>query len=1719
LRAMMSQQQPSRFEEKSVQLLDRMTSIMVRAANNPADSKTEGDYSTTCFDAAMMLREMLQCWKSKAFHQCCRNSLLVRLARVRATLKTSMTQKILQQELKMKTTKGKWKHVVLSLEPGRIIMKDSHGSGQELLGIDKILSVNLNNAECRAEFEICYGAESYLFRVAHIVQRCLWMHAILRERQICRIDSFVNEQSLEFREALLKAITETEEPVKIDVEQLQFLYAEYSEIMESEFAEKLKMEGVFGAVLEGKGCDGTDAALEFQRIGIQATKWDVEFELGRAKRMVVTQHEPGGMQFAFGSDEMIGLQYVDEKKECIVRIRIRDRKTTIAVDFADEESYRKFHLAMNWFTYDRPLRQFYHRRLLTHLLSIKFINSSSLRNRDSVHWLIEIIYKSSILAANTPSSMVAPRQQHHLIQLLYDISSRLDFTEADERRRYQSLVSILSTGTVEAESVADLDITQKLPKRPTSKDFNCPNGHCVILLAKTIEQVNGLEMMEAALNRHKIETSLWVLKTMFHLTNLRNSYHLCTTPTSRRQSSVMLEFRNGAHPFQYYVDLMPHKHSQRVLAVVYNMILGRSSTETHKKITEAIAPEIKRPELIPFLFRLIEGKMSSQKTVLEKFASMMVGKVENSTMLTRFPGCQSWFFPFLLQQTKGEDADKRRHIIKLAVVNIASIIAYDVMGNPVRDVFEMEAWKCIRLLLRFTKWNERGRNVLKMLLGSAGLIIANKVKDYMKKYEADAPQMWKKLARFYFVYCELLLNMPARYALELGEFKVAVDKKGRSLDRNCLVRVIDIGFKIKAAMAMGMGAEGGGNKVRNRIRFSTMVSFLHDVRQTMEKRVHIPGDRVALFNRAIHKLNRASVTMSSILTSSVKCAHCNVPDLLFEYSKSYFENKSAAAQPRARRTADHHAEAEDEEGSSSDDNEPPPPPPPRSPQISIHAASAGDMHDWERAESAQSGVSVMSNESSTDGMEGKYLKPDAGHKKSVSLDCGKREVTEKTAQMFQNIIASLRQKAESLSAKERKSQQDLSELKAELRAMREHERNRRETIKNEIQSPTPPPPPGMQQVVEACLSGSLRTIHRALKAGGLHEADEAGKTMLHHSVYGFNPSAVRAIIEAKGDVNRTDAKGRTALHYALEVGGGESGRQIVQLLLDSRADVDIADCNGLAALNVVSTTERCLSAMLSRHSSRGPSSAPSSSAGPSQSHLPVPDSARGDSSSDAKGTGVFGDDFWGKKSSSDLQQSASTIAPVGASSSSSSPSALKQQQSSLATTEHKGRGGGGGEGGGEGNVFDGGFWSSTTTAGGRPTTPPIASSRSMDSLSATQPLPSVPAGDGSSSSGRGEGAGKEQKKKQQQHGEGLEGEAGQLPKIKEEQANSVASLQQKSTGVTAVNASSTTASSANDLNDTSGQQKTEGGGGGVVLSSSMTATSRADTKHSSSSAYSSSSAGSGTDNKKTQQQSTATTTTTTTSTTTTAAATGGQGVVVNDGAAPVPEYRCTDDLHMQCKDLLGVIGRSYIFTQSINVKKKLLQSVIEKSGGLHEAKLDINVMRLMRTKLQRWQQLEDAIGSEMVEAFKETLLAPIRSMLPANAKLDAKESHSLLVMASGYGLGLLKYVAKYGVTARQKTSLRSVFWAVKETFDRCSKRKTEEKASAIQYLMSHDIFSKQIKVGNSDVDALVASVLYSKQGIQQGRTLVEGLRFATQKGQKYETFRGLIDRVRAHCNA
>eukprot|EP00471_Norrisiella_sphaerica_P008522 CAMPEP_0184502702 /NCGR_PEP_ID=MMETSP0113_2-20130426/51052_1 /TAXON_ID=91329 /ORGANISM="Norrisiella sphaerica, Strain BC52" /LENGTH=160 /DNA_ID=CAMNT_0026891999 /DNA_START=135 /DNA_END=613 /DNA_ORIENTATION=- len=153
------------FEDKSVQLVDRITNLMVKDLKEPVSSKDASDYSSACFDAAMILREMLQCWKSKQFHQCCRNSLLVRLARVRATIKQGFSQKILAQELKVKMVKGKWKHVYLSMEPGRIILKDTHGSAQEVLGIDRILSVTINDEDCRAEFEICYGAESYLFRV------------------------------------------------------------------------------------------------------------------------------------------------------------------------------------------------------------------------------------------------------------------------------------------------------------------------------------------------------------------------------------------------------------------------------------------------------------------------------------------------------------------------------------------------------------------------------------------------------------------------------------------------------------------------------------------------------------------------------------------------------------------------------------------------------------------------------------------------------------------------------------------------------------------------------------------------------------------------------------------------------------------------------------------------------------------------------------------------------------------------------------------------------------------------------------------------------------------------------------------------------------------------------------------------------------------------------------------------------------------------------------------------------------------------------------------------------------------------------------------------------------------------------------------------------------------------------------------------------------------
>uniref|UniRef100_A0A7S3ZDS9 Non-specific serine/threonine protein kinase n=1 Tax=Lotharella globosa TaxID=91324 RepID=A0A7S3ZDS9_9EUKA len=1696
-----------KLETKALQLVDRLTGLMVRDFKEDQSQvkKAAQDYSASCFDTAVMLREMLQCWSSKAFNQACRNSMNVRIARVNSVIKAAPAQKMLEQEMKVKIgVKGKWKHVVLSIEPGRMIMRDTHGGGLETFETDRILSTDLNNDDCRADFELYYGAENYIFRVANIMQRALWLHAIFRERQIYRIDTFVYEQSLKFRMDLLKAIAETSEKVKIDKELLHFLFADYSELIVNDMTERLKGQGVTGLLLEGSAEEPDTGLLSFQRIGIVACKWNLELELGGLKRLILTQHEPGGGQFGYTPEEVIGIQHVDEKRETNIRFRVQDRKTTISVDFPTDDAYMMNKVAMNWFCYDRPLRRFYHHKLLIHLLSIQFANSSSLENRNSVHWLIKIIQKSCILAANTRGGPIQGevRHKHKLIDVLNDASHLLTFSEQDEQRRLQLLAHMLATGTIPAEEAKAFDADGKLHPQPDVERCRCSTGHCAIFLARIIEQVNGFELLEQLAQSRKIDTALWALKVLYFLCYMRKDFHKCLSIIPRRKANITLEQREGGHPFHYYIASMPRRNTLRVVATVFNIIVGRMSIDKHKKICELLTPEIRHPELVPFLFSLVGHRTDVAKLLLEKFANILVRSVDNARKITHYAGCLAWFFPFLIQEEPNEQEQDRRYILKLAIASIASLIAYDILGNPVREVYELQAWQCARILLRFTKWDEKGRNVLKMLLASAGLIIANKVKEYVKKHELDIPKMWKKIARFYWIYCEILLNMPARYALELGEFKVAVDKKGNSLDMDYLVRVIDIGEKIKSAIPEPDEVTSS-KKMRNRSRFNAMVSFLHEVRQTMEKRTTIAGEQVAIFNRAFHKINRYSVTMSSMLTGSIKNPDCNIPNILAEYSITYFEEKSAAVRRTRTRTRTRNETTDPGDPSSSDEDRPPPPPP-RSPQISVQAANGiVGQHEWNEAQRKDlmgSGTSVLSDQSED---KSSFLaKPDQGsHKKSISLDYG-REVNAKTAQMFQKIIASLREKVDQLSAKDKKSQQDIFDLKAELRAFRDH-RNQ------ELMSPTPPPPPQKAQFLEACRRGDMLLIKKGITSDLIHELDGEGRGALHHAVFSFDETVLKLLVEAKASVNESDSDGKTALHIAAEL--GKPAMSMVEYLLKAGAKPKIKDLEGFNCVEAARNSSKAVIAIIEKPSQnekkKGESVLIGSEPALDTKHQVTREKSMSSlSQSNASLTGahkktesVFDDGFWGAGSLAQTHQSnMSRIEETTARRDSDCGDeeegkkvgriqSLEMAQSShTLNTQPEDR-----------NVFDGGFWGESESD---------IHAKPGSRRGSVRTLPPLP------------------KKEQKTVPEELAKEVEHYDSKHAPVAGSNDSNQKKIShqASPAPRAIANSERSLPPLPPASSMDPDP--------SRELPPLPQTDTKHKSEEVRSKaeSVAGAvrtpdvaprrlppppeskGEPEDETEKQ--------IVPRKHSDRKTASNGVAVRSNAPAIPDFICREDAQTQAKGLLQCINSANIFVANFSTTMGKMQLVIEKSGDLHDAMLNVHMLRLLNVKYQKWEEFDGAIGSELVRAFRDTLLGPVREALPPGNEISKRDGRNILVMASQFGLGMLKNVAKYGVGSHPVPSIRDFFWKAKETFEKCDAKRKEEKTMAIQYLMSHSVFSKQVRVTNNDVDNLVVSVVYSKQGIQQGRTLVEALKLVAHTKGSLDSFRSLIDAVKAQCN-
>jgi len=122
--------------------------------------------------------------------------------------------------------------------------------------------------------------------------------------------------------------------------------------------------------------------------------------------------------------------------------------------------------------------------------------------------------------------------------------------------------------------------------------------------------------------------------------------------------------------------------------------------------------------------------------------------------------------------------------------------------------------------------------------------------------------------------------------------------------------------------------------------------------------------------------------------------------------------------------------------------------------------------------------------------------------------------------------------------------------------------------------------------VTPCFSEEVVSIHEAIKLGDpnlvvafleqgmdINASDEYGLTALHYAVLRQNKVIIRLLLEKKEiAVDSQDFLGRTALHYAAGADFGTAYRydawpvEIVQLLLDSGADINAKDTTGRTPL-------------------------------------------------------------------------------------------------------------------------------------------------------------------------------------------------------------------------------------------------------------------------------------------------------------------------------------------------------------------------------------------------------------------------------------------------------------------------------------------------------------------------------------------------------------------------
>jgi ankyrin repeat protein len=114
-------------------------------------------------------------------------------------------------------------------------------------------------------------------------------------------------------------------------------------------------------------------------------------------------------------------------------------------------------------------------------------------------------------------------------------------------------------------------------------------------------------------------------------------------------------------------------------------------------------------------------------------------------------------------------------------------------------------------------------------------------------------------------------------------------------------------------------------------------------------------------------------------------------------------------------------------------------------------------------------------------------------------------------------------------------------------------------------------PGGLTLLMVASASGTLQSVQYLLDAGADPNAQGStgGETAVMFAAGRLRHDVLRRLIEAGVDVNTRDHNGASALHHTLAgVGGKVALERTIRLLLESGADVALADRHGLLPLDM-----------------------------------------------------------------------------------------------------------------------------------------------------------------------------------------------------------------------------------------------------------------------------------------------------------------------------------------------------------------------------------------------------------------------------------------------------------------------------------------------------------------------------------------------------------------------